>query len=651
MDPLTLDSNGGTALIGPCGNAEKGTRLVLAEPNLRALDLHEDGQLEVLDLRGCGAQDYLHLQLNQLPNLREIHLPALSKGAIVHLFSLSMPRTLMVHGVVYELDADWQTDILRLTSEQAPWKGVRLLGHEAKTHDMALRWGWSCPSNLSKPSPVATPSPLPLTVVINPTILPSALHLSGEGEWLITDASPLTQLVIDGPQRVRMNKATALETLSMHTLGVCETQGLEALTEVKGAFARSRQAPSERAPMPLRHGSRKHLTLRGNMKNLKLTDAWDHVQLHAPRLERLTVSWAKHLALYHCDALTDVALPDGLPVDCYGSVPTPLLHQARFFIDEATLKQSLKRLEAGEIDLLEGVLNVLSQRYAPQAAFHSLTTLLHLAKQGMALDALWQCRRTLSAWHRQGGRKRKRPSLRDGDYQRVDTRWGWEFPADRLDEGLNADLQLWALCASESEHAKAFRKTLLKEAMKRNNLGYFVRAATAENAHPALIALMHEVLVSLYGSGQWPQLSLPAMQKGTARYLPRLLKEESLDQAQRQAVLHAIAEMTPWASLPQQLAELLQMYPGPVRALLMTLARQSDDWFQWRLPGFPTSKNIREVQQQFMQLALMPPSAAVQTAVAMGQEVIQEDNDDDMLAFPPVIRHQLRQRQPASGGR
>jgi hypothetical protein len=33
---------------------------VLAEPNLRALNLHEDPQLEVLDLRGAGEQDYLH---------------------------------------------------------------------------------------------------------------------------------------------------------------------------------------------------------------------------------------------------------------------------------------------------------------------------------------------------------------------------------------------------------------------------------------------------------------------------------------------------------------------------------------------------------------------------------------------------------------
>ncbi|MGM0855892.1 MAG: hypothetical protein ACQEW0_02300 [Pseudomonadota bacterium] len=639
MDPLTLDSNGGTALIGPCGNTESGKRLVIAEPYLRALDVHEDRQLEVLDLRECGEQDYLHLQLNQVPNLSEVYLPELSKGAVIHLFGLSMLRTLMIHGAVYELDADWQTDTMRLTSQDVPWGGVRLLGYEAKSHDLSLRWGWSCTSELSKTSQLPASDSLSLTVVINPTILPSTLLLTGEDEWLITDASPLTQLVIDGPKRVWVDKAVALETLSMHAFGLCEAQGLKALAKVNGAFAQSHEDPSEHAPVPLRQGTRKHLTLRGNMESLTLTDAWDDVQLHAPRLKRVTVSWANHLSLYHCGALTDIKLPDGLPVDCFGSVPTPLLHQARFFIDEATLKQSLNRIEAGEIDLLEGVLNVLSQRYAPQAAFHSLTILLYLAKQSIALEALWQCRRTLSAWHRQRGRKRKPLCLRDSDYQRADTSWGWDFPDDRLEEGLNADLQLWALCAPESEDAQAFRKTLLKDAKKLDNLGYFIRAATAENAHPALIKLMHEVLVSFYGSGRWPKLSLPSFQAGAARYLSRLLKKESLSQASRQAVLHAIAEMTPWAGLPRQLSALLEIYPGPVRALLITLARQPDDWFQWRLPGFPAQEQVRSARQQFMQLALMPTSLAVQMASAMAQEATCADRDDELLALPSIIRH------------
>jgi len=97
-DPLTLDSSGGAALFGPCGNGDQGRRLVLEAPGLRALDLHDDSLLEVLDLRGCGGQHHLHLQLDRLPQLRELHLPTLTAGAVIHLFQPALPRTLRIQG-------------------------------------------------------------------------------------------------------------------------------------------------------------------------------------------------------------------------------------------------------------------------------------------------------------------------------------------------------------------------------------------------------------------------------------------------------------------------------------------------------------------------------------------------------------------------
>lgn len=58
---LVLDASGGAGLFHRCGNVDGGRRLVLCEPHLRALDLHSDPLLEVLDLRGCGAGEALHL--------------------------------------------------------------------------------------------------------------------------------------------------------------------------------------------------------------------------------------------------------------------------------------------------------------------------------------------------------------------------------------------------------------------------------------------------------------------------------------------------------------------------------------------------------------------------------------------------------------
>ncbi|AMD00291.1 50S ribosomal protein L11 methyltransferase [Halomonas chromatireducens] len=160
------------ALHGPTGNADQGRRLVLNELRLRALDLHDDPALEVLDLRGCGRQHYLHLQLDRLPHLREIYLPCLAEGAILHLFNLDVPASLTVHGRVREIDADWQKGTLRLTHRQRSWEGVQLLGHDAKPDDL-----------------VDPPLAFPLNVVLSSELLQAAtmdgaLCLSGQGEWM-----------------------------------------------------------------------------------------------------------------------------------------------------------------------------------------------------------------------------------------------------------------------------------------------------------------------------------------------------------------------------------------------------------------------------------------------------------------------------------
>jgi len=621
MDTLLLDDNGGGALVGECGNAHQGTWLVVKEMYLRALDIHDDPVLEVLDFRDCGAQTHLHLQLDRLPNLRMIYLPELSQGAVIHLFCMDVPRSLFIDGNVTELDADWQAGTLRLVSHKSAYENVRLLGHDAHSDDLY-------PSADKKSDGGAlTFNPNQLSVVLNPSLLPASLRLSGEGTWMLPDASHVEQCVIDGPAKVSIEKASVLETLTIQSSGAYDVAGIKALATVKGAHNQLRETPSSRPPSSIRHAARKHLTLHGSVKALTFADAWDHVQLHTPHLTTLTLSWAKHVALHHCRALTTVSLPDGVPVECYGSVPHSLLNQARFFIDESTLAQCLTRIEAGEHGLLEGVLNVLAQRHTPHGVFYTLSTLVRLAKQGIALNALWQCRRALSGWQRLGGRKRKRLSLTHQDYQRADKRWAWQLPVDRVEEGFSADLHLWALCMPHCSDARAYRKTLLKEAQKRDCLVHLLRVATVEQGLPALVELATDVLVALYGQGEWARLSLPNAQAGVARYLPRLLRARDLTPLQTTALLNAIANLAPWTSLPALLAHQLAYKSGPTRALLMMLSRQSDEWFRWRMPGFPNNQHIATAKQQLLQLALVPASGARTLVKQMEQSAVIPEPD------------------------
>lgn len=641
MGTLTLDDLGGTALQSATGNDQEGRCLVLAEPNLRALDLHDDPCLEVLDLSACGEQSVLHLQLDRLPNLRDIRLPVLTRGAVIHQFTLDMPRSLSVHGRVSEFDADWQTGRLRLCAESGPWYSLRVLGKDAQMHDLALQNGLA--GEKRAPTLNAKQAERLLTIVLCADTLPKQLHLSGPGHWWLADASQVTSLVIDGPPRVYARNAAALKSLTQLNIGSCEIEGANVLDNVQGPARYIRQHASQTPPQDVRHQMGKQLTLRGEMPSLTLADGWGEVQLHAPAMTHLHFGWAKHLALHHCGRLVQVALPDGLPVDCHGEVPTPLLNQARFFIDEATLKHSLRRLEAGELSLLEGVLNVLSRRYTPQAAFHSLSTLCHLAEQGIALAELWQSRRTLSAWQRQRGRKRKHPVLRDADYMRADKHWGWDLPVDRLEEGLMADLYLWALCLPQSEHAQGFRKTLLKDAQTPNQLGYLLRAATRENAPEALVTLMLDVLIALYRQHPWPCMHVPSKQSGATRYLPRLLDAVQTD-GQRQAVMHAMVEMMLWKDVPQQLSRLRDAYPGEARALIMSLSRQPDEWWRWKLSRELFSrKKLGNLRQALIQQALMPGNTDMTVLNDIVEPPVSLADMEDILNTP---LHTIRRMPP-----
>lgn len=613
MSHLTLDSSGGAALFGEAGNADDGRRLTLDDQHLRALDIHGDRQLEAIDLSGCRADVCLHLQLSELPVLRHLFLPAGSEGAVVHLFALTLPPTLVIHGAVAEIDADWQagTFSVRAGKDTGVWRGARLLGQDALPDDLS--------PNVEVEGELA--------VVMNPAVLPEELALSGQTEWLIANAERVTQCTVEGSPRVQLDNATRLEALALYGLGSIEVRRAGVLTQAEAVPGEPALAKQEAAEGQESAGSR--LVVHGNTPELALTGCWGTVQLHTPNLARLALEHADRLALHYCRYLEDVSLPDDQEVDCYGSVPPPLLDRARFVIDEATLAQTLARVEGGETDLLDGLLDAMSRSETPHAVFHSLASLRRLAEKGVDPERLWECRRTLGAHQCRSSRKRRQPGLAEAHYQHADARWHWTFPDDRHDEGLRNDLQLWALCAPHSEAARRYDVTLRKAVyskkghLDQDKLVQVVRLATAESAPPAIAELALEVLARLYGQAVWSDTELNREHQGIVAYLPRLLSVDGISAVQHQAVLCATLALTRGDELARRAGELLRLAPGQTRALLMTLSRQPDAWLQrylteddWELAlplflsrqmGPETVKRIQKVRQTLVQLALMPP--------------------------------------------
>lgn len=625
MTMLTLNTLDSTVLRGAVGNQNDGRWLVVAEPNLRGLDLHDDPRLEVLDLSGCGEQDVFHLQLDQLTGLREIYLPRLSTGAIIHRFNLEMPCSLTVYGRVSEFDAGWQGGSLRLGEGMPSWSQLRVIGSDAQRDDIVgeKRREQECTSAQR------TERSDSLFIVLCGDVLPERLRLSGSGQWWIADAAHVTELVIDGPSWVVVRQAGALESLTHCSAGSCEIEGANRLASVQDVARCYRQGVSEKVPQVILPQMDKQLTLRGDMQALAFADGWGSIQLHAPKLSRLSVSWAKHLALYDCVQIKEVALPNALAIDCYGKVPSPLLNQSRYFMHESTLQGALQRLYAGDDSVLEEVLSVLSQRVSPHAAFYTLGTLYELARQGISLSALWQCRRTLSAGQHHVSRERKQSVLLEADYELADKEWAWDLPHDCQEDGLRADLNLWALCAAESEHAQSYRKTLLSAGQRWASLGCFIRASTHENASPALVSLMLDIMVSRHEEQRRPQLKRLTIYPCVIRYLPRLLGAAK-DEEQKQAVMDTTIELMTWEDLAQQVANLHEYYPVIWRVLVLNLSRQSDRWWLIRLPRkipFVTAREIiNAVRQVLVQHALKPAGSSLDELQALIERAFRESS-------------------------
>lgn len=605
---LAIDACGGAVLRGRCGNADDGRRLVLAEAALRALDLHADSRLEVIDVRGCGADDAaFHLQLDSLPGLRELWLPARETGAVIHLYSPGLPRSLRIHGALSHLDADWQAGQLLLSSDSQPWQGAMLWGHDANAGAL---------EQLCQPQA--------LNILLVPGLWATGrLSLQAAGTLHIADTDTLEQLRVEGPVALRLGRGPALTTLSLVEVIDFEGEQLDRLAQVDagpGIEQAQDLAAALAGPAPACD-----LKLRGRMTGLRLLDGWRHVQLHTPALRTLALNRAESLSLHFCAQLETVGLPATISLHCEGTLPAPLIGKASFHVDEATLSQALARLEAGETALLPGVLAMLARTRGGNEVFHALKVLERLAGLGLDADALWQCRRELAAW--QIRRHQQLPALGRSALQRGDRRWEWPLPRDRFDEGIAADLQLWSYCQRQSTVAAAWRTVLLREiAQGQRKLPVLVRLAARPQTDPVLTRLLIDAMVSIHQkeAGKDYFLHHPC---GGHRKLLRLYAHWPLTTQEREALLSAIVQLQPWQNLPQALPQLFAPAPALVRHHLMQLGRREDNWLYRWLGDRPSAAAIRQARQWLLQLALLPRQATRTTNLAAAANDAQQTEE------------------------
>ena len=600
LSPLE-DGAGGAAITNPSAQARGSTRLRVVNPRLRALDVHKDPNVSILDLSGCFVEGTFHLQLDCLPNLTTVILPSSQQGAIIHLFSDTTLEALNIEGPLAEIDACWQGGSTTLRHPEAYWRSLRLL-------DMKQVAQATCDAKASGNQLSAGTPDDSLTVVMshNATGV-DHFTCNGGGDWLITDASCLTTFSAESVNRVVIQRGRRLQTVTLGCVNEFRADGLHALSRicttpnVPLAGAVSAHAPNECK-----------LVLSGAMNSLSIEGSYTSITLHCDWLTQLSVEQVTLIKLFNTGRIREFSAPTGVAVECDGALPEPLVGIARFYIDEATLVSIVERLEAvRDEELLDSVLRMLPFTKGHHGTFHNLITLQRLAEKGFDPDKLWQCRRRLFAMH-QLSRKSSLTQIDELELQAADKTWNWKFPTDRNDEGYRADLLLWSKCVDHCQQAKNYKFVLKREMQDANALVHLARLVSNPRTDEHLQALFLEAVEAFHNDTACDEGGQESKLRISGLLVPLITASHRLELPDKTVVLliALVMDWSPWRRLHSRLDSIRRYHNAAVRTLLIqriaTLSA-SNHWLARKLISIRNDDDLFKARQALMQLVLSPP--------------------------------------------
>lgn len=157
-------------------------------------------------------------------------MPLNAAGAVIHLYSQGLPRTLRFHGPVSHFDADWQQGQLLLPCAQGVWDEVVLHGSDtaAFTDQGALE-------------SLCQPQALKLLLAPEPLGSGSAT-LRTSGTLYIADTGTLEHLRVEGPVRLWIGRGRGLKSLSLVEALEFEGGHLDSLEQLDAGKGQERTA-------------------------------------------------------------------------------------------------------------------------------------------------------------------------------------------------------------------------------------------------------------------------------------------------------------------------------------------------------------------------------------------------------------------------
>ncbi|WP_417522219.1 hypothetical protein [Marinobacter sp.] len=575
------DTSGGCTIKG-----YRGEELIIRDSRLFALDILTAPHLKVIKIELLMAGKPPHLVLGNLPNLERIELPAGQHGAVIHLNRVNRhhaPRNLIIKGLVSEIDG--------------AWPGVKFRQQASR-----VRGSWSKVSFASLTENLSAAEDGEL-VILSGERASGYEHvtLNGRGDWLLTDIEGVSHLQIDTPGTVNVDQVPSLRTVfsTEHSLELAINKAPQ-LRRVAGC--------GELFSLRQTTGSTRQLTIDGRWKHAKISD---------DRLESLHYQNGRFLTVYQCSRLKSVNLALGMDVECHGSLPTALAKNARFFYDEATLNQNMEALRGGDTSVLPVTLRVLSGAHESRQVVLCLQLLAELCSLGTPAHLIWDCRRELSARHRNARSRRKNRTQRPlnaAALAKADVTWHWHLPADLAPQGWEADLVIWAYCQTSLSSASEYGNVMAQTCRESVALDTLIRLAGTpddEQALPSLAVKTIEQYVSR--NAQYMLERNGRLRNDPTKRLTRLLKNISATADQRKMIVEFLFNILDLNQLLKAVPRILPIAPGLIRTELMALSRKPEGWFVSRIPSLRIHRakpTIEHYRSKLMQAALASVTVA-----------------------------------------
>lgn len=407
---LPLSADGGCSLT-TAGHSH----VVMSETQLRALDLRNCPDIEIVDLQ-ASTQVEIHVSVISCPRLRKIILPTHAK-AYVHIDTDDQKPSLQVIGGVVQIDAAWIQG--RFEKQAAPDTSWTF----ASIGTLEELQSWNCSAD-------------------------------DHGLWVVVDSNDCSTLDLNPPESVTEVVFTQLNLLKhlrwfgneKSSIDIRNAQVLRTIDIFTGCTQISLSASPKIALIEgsahIKVGAKLLLNLQsGDVNGLHLNLPFTDITLVDSKIKKLVTYSPKICRLLRCYSLIKIHLPPTTVIECEGHTPQSLLKIASITVNESTINNALERIRMGDSQAWLNLRKIIPLASSSKQVPLMLKGLERAMELGCEIEDIWTTR--VELYLRHVTRTKSFENIPEHQLMRGVKEWRWTMVSDLGADGWRADWRIW----------------------------------------------------------------------------------------------------------------------------------------------------------------------------------------------------------------